>query len=81
MMDKIRDPLRGHWVNQKLSLRALRGTLILPVTPGRYKSPFPRGRRRAVKAVAVDYPNLQALFEVYAHIALEHTRYNPFVVR
>ena len=37
-------------------------------------------RQMMVKAIAIDCPNLQAVFEVYAHIALGHTRYNDFAV-
>lgn len=37
-------------------------------------------RQMNVRAVAIDCPNVQAAFEVYAFIALGHPRYNDFAV-
>ena len=35
-------------------------------------------RSMKVRVVAIRCPNEQAIFEVYAHVALGHTRYNDF---
>ena len=37
-----------------------------------------RVRSMKVRVVAIQCPNEQAIFEVYAHVALGHTRYNDF---
>ena len=36
-------------------------------------------RAMKVRAVAIQCPNVQAIFEVYAHVVLGHTRYNSFM--
>ena len=35
-------------------------------------------RAMKVRVVEIQCPNEQAIFEIYAHIALGHTRYNDF---
>lgn len=35
-------------------------------------------RTMTVRAVEIHCPNAQAIFEIYAHVALGHTRYNKF---